>query len=77
MNHVCKPYLRKFILVFFDDILVYSSSLATHLVHLKITLGVLRRHNLYTKRSKCTFGVGEIEYLGHIISSQGVATDPS
>jgi len=76
-NHVFKPYLRRFILVFFDDILIYSSSLTEHLEHLKITLGILRRHTLYAKRSKCTFGVGEVEYLGHIISSQGVATDPS
>ena len=69
MNHMFKPYLRKFILVVFDDIIVYSPSYVQHLEHLRITLGVLREHTLFAKRSKCTFGVAEVEYLGHIISS--------
>jgi len=77
MNHVFKPYLRKFILVFFDDILVYNRSLTAHVEHLRTTLGVLRGYNLYAKRSKCTFGAREIEHIGHVISSQGVATDPT
>ena len=61
INHVFKPYLRKFILVFFDDILIYSPCLTEHLEHLKFTLGILRRHTLYAKRNKCTCGVGEVE----------------
>jgi len=77
MNQVFKPYLRKFVLVFFDDILIYSSSLAKHLEHLEITLGVLRQHKLCAKRSKCSFGVKQVEYLGHVISLQGVSTDPA
>jgi len=61
----------------FDDILIYSPSLAMHLDHLEIALGVLRKHKLFAKRSKCSFGVKEVEYLGHVISLQGVSTDPS
>ena len=77
MNRVFKPYLRKFILVFFDDILVYSPSLASHLKHLQVTLQILRKNTLYVKKSKCIFGVKEVDYLGHVLSAQGVATDPS
>ena len=77
MNQVFKPHLRKFVLVFFDDILIYSSSLAKHLEHLEITLGILRQHKLCAKRSKCSFGVKQVEYLGHVISLQGVSTDPA
>ena len=56
MNEIFKPYLRKFILVFFDDILVYSANINDHLSHLKITLKVLRDHQLFAKKSKCRFG---------------------
>ncbi|KAJ4807897.1 polyprotein [Rhynchospora pubera] len=76
MNQVFKPYLRKFILVFFDDILVYSPDLDTHKKHLALTFEVLKKHQLFAKRSKCAFGMAEVEYLGHIISHKGVATDP-
>ena len=76
MNHVFKPYLRKFILVFFDDILVYSPTMDLHLLHLRTTLETLRFHTLYAKKSKCSFGDKQVEYLRHIISEQGVATDP-
>ncbi|XP_020095981.1 uncharacterized protein LOC109715416 [Ananas comosus] len=77
MNTVFASYLRKFVLVFFDDILVFSKSLEEHIQHLDTVLGELRRNKLYAKRSKCTFGQGEVEYLGHIISEKGVATDPT
>src|SRR5262245_47704098 len=61
MNNVFHEYLRKLILVFFDDILVYSRSWKEHLEHLQITLELLRQNQLFAKRSKCAFGVGHIE----------------
>ncbi|KAL2237867.1 UNVERIFIED_CONTAM: Retrovirus-related Pol polyprotein from transposon 17.6 [Sesamum indicum] len=72
MNVVFAPYLRKFILVFFDDILVYSGIWNDHLKHLCITLELLKDNQLYAKRSKCNFGKKTIEYLGHIITKEGV-----
>lgn len=76
MNHVFKPYLRKFILVFFDDILVFSSNIDIHQEHLKITLDILRQNQLFAKKPKCRFGCKEVDYLGHIISEKGVCSDP-
>ena len=76
MNEVFKPYLRKFVLVFFDDILVYSQDLEQHVGYLEIVLQVLLQHLLFAKLSKCVFAVQEVEYLGHIISGHGVQTDP-
>lgn len=77
MNHVFCPYLRKFVLVFFDDIFVYSKSMADHIQHLSQVLALLKSHQVYAKMSKCQFGEKKLEYLGHIISSEGVAADPS
>ncbi|XP_026398846.1 uncharacterized protein LOC113294680 [Papaver somniferum] len=76
MNDIFKDPLRKFILVFFDDILVYSPSLEDHLLHLQTTLEILRLHQLTTNFSKCSFGQSSIEYLGHIITGNGVMADP-
>ena len=76
MNAIFRPYLRKFVLVFFDEILVFNSNFSDHLSHLKIVLEVLQSHQLYAKKSKCVFGCAEVEYLGHIISSNGVKDDP-
>lgn len=77
MNRVFSAQLRKTVLVFFDDILVYSKTWEEHLVHLREVLALLRHHTLYAKKSKCQFGQMSIEYLGHVISGEGVSTDPS
>jgi hypothetical protein len=77
MNNIFSPFLRKFVLVFFDDILIYISSMAQHQEHLATVLNILRNHELKAKMSKCTFGQNQVEYLGHIISGLGVATDPN
>jgi hypothetical protein len=75
MNDVLRSYLRRFVLVFFDDILIYSSSWAEHLQHIAIVLNELRAHSLHLKRSKCSFGAPSVAYLGHVISAEGVAMD--
>ncbi|KAK9922679.1 hypothetical protein M0R45_031133 [Rubus argutus] len=77
MNDVFRDYLRKFVLVFFDDILVYSASMEDHIHHLFLVFQKLRDHQLKVKMSKCSFGVSQVEYLGHVISKHGVAVDPS
>lgn len=77
MNEVLEPFLHKFVMVFLDDILIYSPTLETHISHLSIVLEVLRQHNFYMKESKCSFAQTKLDYLGHIISVEGVETDPS
>jgi len=75
MNLVLKPFLRRSVLVFFDDILVYSSTWTEHLQHLRAVLDVLREHRLHLKRSKCSFATSSVHYLGHVITAEGVAMD--
>ncbi|XP_047943164.1 uncharacterized protein LOC125190006 [Salvia hispanica] len=75
MNNLFRKYLRKFVLVFFDDILVYSKDWKDHLQHLEIVFCILREHQFHLKYSKCVFGQTELEYLGHYISEQGVRVD--
>ena len=77
MNNIFKPYLRKFVIVFFDDILVYSRSEKEHTHHLATTLQILMDNEFYLKESKCHFGQQRIEYLGHIVTVNGVQPDPS
>ena len=72
MNDVIKPFLRKFVPVFFDDILAYGPNLS---LHLKIVLQALLDNKLFAKRSKCAFACSEVEYLGHIIFGKGVQAD--
>ncbi len=77
MNTIFAPYLRKYVLVFFDYILVYSKNFEEHLEHLGVVLDVMMLNQLYAKKSKCIFCQEHVEYLGHIISASGVATDPA
>lgn len=77
MNEVFKPYLRQLVLVFFDDILVYNSSQGEHEKHLQVVLELHRQHQLFSKKSKCCFAQEDLEYLGHLITAQGVAADPN
>ena len=76
MNQVFSEYIGKFVLVFFDDILIYSGSLEEHILHLKAVLDTLRKEQLFAKYSKCTFAQPQVEYLGHIINEEGVSIDP-
>lgn len=72
MNLIFRPYLRCFVIVFLDDILIYSSSFSDHLRHLELTLQVLLDNNFILKLSKCSFAQSQVEYLGHLVSSHGV-----
>ncbi|GMJ09298.1 hypothetical protein HRI_004599000 [Hibiscus trionum] len=77
MNSVFAEFLRKFVLVFFVDILIYSATMSDHCLHLQLVLSLLRSHKLYAMRKKCFFGQSQIDYLGHTISAEGVSTDTS
>jgi hypothetical protein len=76
MNNVLSKFLNKFVLVFIDDILIYSKNREEHEEHLRLVLQVLREHHIYAKFSKCDFFQKQIHYLGHVISEEGVAIDP-
>ena len=75
MNRVFRPYLDQFVVVFIDDILVYSKDEQEHEQHLKIVLQTLREKKLYAKLSKCDFWLKEISFLGHIVSVEGIRVD--
>jgi hypothetical protein len=77
MNNVLHPFMCRFVLVFFDDILIYSKTWADHLRHLRTILDELCHHQLFVKRNKCSFGASSVAYLGHVISAVGVAMDPA
>jgi hypothetical protein len=76
MNSVFMDYLDKFVVVFIDDILIYSQSEEEHVDHLRMVLQRLRERQLYAKLSKCEFWIDEVLFLGHIINKEGLAVDP-
>ncbi|GJW75904.1 putative reverse transcriptase domain-containing protein [Tanacetum coccineum] len=77
MNRVCKPYLDKFVIVFIDDILIYSKKKQEHEEHLKLILELLKKEELYAKFSRCEFWIPKVQFLGHVIDSQGIHVDPT
>ena len=76
MNSVFMPELDKFVVVFIDDILIYSKNKEEHAQHLRIILTRLREHKLYAKFSKCEFWLDRVQFLGHVLTPEGISMDP-
>ena len=76
MNMIFQPYLDQYVIVFIDDILIYSGSKEDHEEHLRVVLQILRKNQLYAKFSKCQFWLDSVTFLGHVISAEGVSVDP-
>nr|GFC88985.1 putative reverse transcriptase domain-containing protein [Tanacetum cinerariifolium] len=77
MNRVCKPYLDKFMIVFIDDILIYSKNKKEQEEHLRTILKLLKKEELYAKFSKCEFWIPKVQFLGHVINSKGIHVNPA
>nr|GFA68596.1 hypothetical protein [Tanacetum cinerariifolium] len=77
INRVCKPYLDKFVINIIDDILIYSKNEKEHEEHLKAILELLKKEELYAKFSKCEFWIPKVQFIGHVIDSQGIHVDPT
>src|ERR1043165_9770056 len=77
MNRVCRTMLDRFVIVFIDDILIYSRSDTEHAYHLREVLETLRKERLYAKFSKCAFWLREVQFLGHVVNKSGILVDPS
>lgn len=75
MNQVLRPFIGKFVVVYFDDILISSSSMSDHATHLRDVLQVLRKEQLYAAKQKCEFGVNQVFFLGYVVSNKGLAVD--
>ena len=76
MNQALRPFIGKYVVVYFDDILIFSHDLSSHLSHLRDVLEVLCREKLYAARHKCVFGVDHVLFLGYIVSDKGLQVDP-
>ncbi|XP_062104134.1 uncharacterized mitochondrial protein AtMg00860-like [Humulus lupulus] len=77
MNRLFSPFLRRFVIVFFYDILIYSRNISDHVFHLRMVLQLLQDNSFYAKVTKCSFFQSTIDYLGHLVSAKGVSVDPS
>ena len=76
MNRVFRPYMDQFMVVFIDDILLYSKSMEEHVYHLRTVLQTLREYQLYAKFSKCDFWTESVAFLGHVVTKDGIQVDP-